>query len=118
MRRRKQNLSSISMPTRLEERRLLAGDVQVVVIDRILNFIGDAESNLIEVSRQDDGSLLVTGDDTTINGSANAFTVTDSFQKISLFMRAGDDDVLLNGVQVSQNLSFYGDEGNGEEKGS
>ena len=64
--------------SRLEERWLLAGDVQIVVVDSILNFFGDSESNQIQLTQTDDGSLTATGLDTTING-ATGFTIDESF---------------------------------------
>ncbi len=95
----------------LENRRLLAGDVSVQVVDSVLNVVGDGLANDVAIT-SDNGNLVITGDDTTVNGQSEAFRLTQSFRFLSLFMGSGDDSVSLNGLAINQNISFYGDEGN------
>ena len=93
MRRKTQLISNYSS---LENRRLLAGDVSVWVADSVLNIVGDSLANEIDVTRSENGSLVVTGIDTTVNGSNAEFTVTDPFRFMSLFLREGDDLSLIH----------------------
>lgn len=90
--RRSQIFSSLNYQN-LEDRKLLAGDVTVVENGNL--FIrGDELSNQFAIIADEDGRITVTGrSGTTINGSSEAFQVSDAFD--------------LNGIRGRQ-ASFEG----------
>ncbi len=81
----------------LEEKRLLAGDVTVGVVDGNLLVRGDAESNGVFITAGDaPGAFVVTGlpvgdGPTSINGSFLRVEVGGVFRSVLVGMGAGDD---------------------------
>ncbi len=98
---------------RLEDRRLLAGDVHVLVNDNILLVVGDAMDNQVEISRNDAGDFVVGGTDTTINRQSEPLVFEgDSISNVTIALKNGDDVAVVSNVAVPSNFSFYGGRGN------
>ena len=70
---------------RLEGRRLLAGDVLTSVDDGTLFIIGDAQSNIVQLAQDANGNVLITGNDTTVNGQSESVSISDQFSSCLLY---------------------------------
>ena len=91
---------------RLENRRLLAGNVRVWVTDAgDLRVVGDRTANEIVISDHDSaGSYVVTGGrGTTVNGEQR-LVVDGVERRVWVNLRAGDDRVALDGVRLTDSL--------------
>ena len=86
----------------MEERRMMAGDVAVDIIDGELKIDGDAAGNAVQVSQLQNGDLEIRGLSkdgglTRINGNFNPFTIpAEHVQSMDINMGDGDDDLYLN----------------------
>ena len=96
---------------------MLAGNVEVIVGDSVLTVIGDGLANQIRVSQNEAGNLVVSGDDTTVNGSSSSFVASRSFDYLTLLMEGGNDTATIDGVTLNRNISVYGGNGNDELSG-
>jgi protein-disulfide isomerase len=96
----------------LEPRKMLAGDVQVIVSDAILLVVGDDAANEVQVT-QSGGNYTVTGVDTTINGGSTP-AVVSGINFVTISMAGGNDIATITDLNVARNLSFYGGDGNDE----
>ena len=94
----------------LESRLLLAGNINVMVDSTNLIVVGDNQANQVEISRNDAGSLMVTGLNTTINGSGNPFIAVPNVLSINMKLNAGNDEATIDNVIVYKQLSFFGNE--------
>ena len=110
--RRQTTTQSTHFYTSLEARRLLAGDVTVFLDGSLLNVVGDAEDNMVQISQDATGSTVVTGIDTTINGLETPFVQSDSFSELTVELRAGDDELSVVDQSVEGNARFLGEGGN------
>ncbi len=96
----------------LENRLLLASNVDVWLRGGNLSVSGDSGSNVVSIVAGSNGSITVTGDGTTINGSSAAFVMTGSPNNVTVRMGNGDDSVTMNGVGLSGKLQLDGGRGN------
>lgn len=103
--------SPVSYQT-LEPRRCLAGNINVILDGTVLLLVGDSSSNEVELTQNTDGSVLITGVDTTINGSSDPFTVAGSVHHVTAALNDGDDTVSVNGLHVPRSFNFFGANGN------
>lgn len=94
----------------LEERRLLAITATFLPTSGVLNVLGDSGNNIIEVSRNAAGTLLVNGGAVTVAGGTPTVANTGLVQ---LFGLGGNDTLTMNeanGALPAANL--YGGSGN------
>ena len=84
---------------RLEERRLLAGNVTAEVIRGTLWIRGDGAANDLRVGYLQSPPLQVEGINTTINGKSDPF-VPDGFSAIRIVLGDGDDRLEMNFIEV------------------
>ena len=96
----------------LEQRRVLAGNIQALVNDSILLVVGDGADNQIEITENAAGGIVLSGVDTTVNGSADPVVIGGGFSHITVAMNGGNDEVGVTGVNVRSNFSFFGGQGN------
>ena len=80
----------------LENRSLLA--VSASFFNGLLSVVGDAQSNNIEISRSENGRILVNDGEVTISGGAPLVGETNTILGIGL---GGDDTIALNEVNGS-----------------
>ncbi len=91
----------------LETRTLLSGNVTATLVDGNLFLTGDTANNSLKITVTD-GNLVVTGTDTTtINGSANSFTLASAATVFggSVFASLGQGD---DGLQIDNNAEIDG----------
>lgn len=89
---------------RLEQRAMLAGDVDVsVALNGRLDITGDAAANVITIQQTGATEWTVTGLGTLINGAAGAFVATDVTGGIAVNMDSGNNVVRFSG-NVGGNL--------------
>ncbi len=96
----------------LESRRVLAGNVQALVSQDVMVVIGDAADNQIEISQASNGGFVVTGLNTTVNGSSDPVVINGGFRHMTVVMHDGNDEVFVNSVDVRSNFTFRGGFGN------
>ncbi|MDG2014264.1 MAG: thioredoxin domain-containing protein [Pirellulaceae bacterium] len=96
----------------LETRRVLAGNVQAFVADGVLVVIGDSLDNQIEMNQDAGGNFVVTGNETTVNGSSQASIFPRSFRHVTLVMHGGNDEAVVTGLNVPSHFTFHGGTGN------
>lgn len=77
---------------RLEGRQLLAGDVFAAVESGTLVIQGDDQANIIQLTQDSNGDVLLTGSDTTVNGQSQAVTISEQFSRVLIRMGNGADD--------------------------
>jgi hypothetical protein len=101
---------------KLESRWMLAGDVDVDVVNGKLKIAGDALDNDITVEAgAQAGEFVVTGNGTTLNNGAvlagNPLAVTGVTKNISVRMEGGNDTVDFDGsggvIKVPKSLRFH-----------
>lgn len=93
----------------LEHRRVLAGNVNVLINDSVFLVVGDAADNQVQISQDSAGRFVVTGiDNTTINRSAGPVTINGGASHVTISMANGNDEVSVSGMNVRSNFSFYG----------
>ena len=97
---------------RLEGRRLLAGDVLTSVDDGTLFIIGDAQSNIVQLAQDANGNVLITGNDTTVNGQSESVSISDQFSRVSIRMGDGADEVSVSDFEGGREFRFLGEGGN------
>jgi hypothetical protein len=100
----------------LESRTLLSGNVTITVQNNTLRIRGDGSDNAITIRQQtdDDGfnEFLVTArDGTTINGDDEEEDF-DRAEIVSVFLKNGDDDVILNDLDLGGFLRVGTSNGN------
>ncbi|MFK7770472.1 MAG: thioredoxin domain-containing protein [Mariniblastus sp.] len=95
----------------LESRKLLAGDIQVLVNDGILLVVGDEQANQVQIGPSQAGGFEVSGVDTTINGATNSFVVDQGVNHVTIALNAGNDEAIVSGIAVADHFSFYGGDG-------
>jgi len=85
----------------LERRAMLAGDVDVVIDGGDLVITGDDNDNHVIIEGGLLGAVTITGaDGTTINGSATPLVIPGGFDSIVADLKAGDDTLEINNVDV------------------
>jgi hypothetical protein len=92
----------------LESRALMAGDVQVALIDGILQINGDNASNAVEVRQLNEGvfevrGLVHGGANTTLNGATRVRTFSE-VEGITAAMNGGDDRLFVIGTASAEYL--------------
>lgn len=100
----------------LERRTLLAGDVTATLVGQTAFLTGDSAANDIQVTIQD-GNVVVAGlNDTTINGSSEAFVLAANSStfggSIVTRLGGGDDQFEISEVTVGRRLHVNGGSGN------
>ncbi|MEP3478088.1 MAG: peptidylprolyl isomerase [Fuerstiella sp.] len=100
----------------LERRAMLAGDVTATLLGQTAFLTGDSAANDIQVTVQD-GNVVVAGlNDTTINGSSEAFVLAQNSTEFSGSIVArlvgGDDQFEISEVTVNGRLNVDGGTGN------
>ena len=96
----------------LETRRLLAGDVNVAVDGTNLMVTGDNQANQVDITRNQTGVLVVSGLNTTINGTNNPFVAIPNVLSINITLDGGNDETTIDNVLLHKDLNFFGNEGN------
>lgn len=96
----------------LETKLPLAGNVAVSLQGDHLTITGDDLGNFVVVTRDAQGTTTVRGDSTSINGSAQAFVTTASVRHLTVQLNGGDDQLVMEGVQIGRNLIIEGGDGN------
>lgn len=114
--RRLQSVLSNAAAQPLEIRNLLAGNVLAVVNAGDLILVGDNQANLVDVVVVD-GDIVVRGrDNTTINGSTDAFVAVADSASLGddLFVRLGqgDDVLFVEGISIGGNAVVSASAGN------
>ena len=100
----------------LERRAMLAGDVTATLLGQTAFLTGDSAANDIQVTIQD-GNVVVAGlNNTTINGSSEAFVLAQNSTSFSGSIVArlvgGDDQFEISEVTVNGRLKVDGGTGN------
>ena len=94
----------------LEDRQMLAGDVDVFVRGNNLVISGDGADNNIEVISSEGLVQVVGNGETTVNGGDTALNV-DDVRNLTIRMNGGDDNVIVS-IRPNGNLNFRGGAGN------
>ncbi len=95
----------------LENRQLLAGDVAVILAGNSLILSGDNQDNEIILSTNNDGDIEITGaNGTSVNGM-DEVAVDAVIEDLRIFLRAGDDMVSVEDVDVAGNAIVRGGSG-------
>lgn len=93
----------------LEPRQMLAGDVSVAMDGTTLIIQGDNLANELTISSID-GSIVVSGVETTVNGAAD-FDAGSFVKDVDIRMGAGNDQLVLSSLNVQGSLTVFGDSG-------
>lgn len=98
----------------LEARDNPAGDVTLSVPEYgLIAVTGDGRDNQFTVSQQDNGTIVVTGEEgTTINGEAQQTFGYGAVNRLRVDGGGGDDRVALDGVNLPQDVAVLGGDGN------
>lgn len=100
----------------LEQRTLLAGDVAAKLLGQTAFLTGDSDANNIQITVQDGNVVVVGLDNTTVNGSSEAFILAQDSVAFSgsiiTRMAGGDDEFELSEASVGGLLHVYGGTGN------
>ena len=115
-RRRRHSDATTASIQLLEHRTLLAGNVLASLNGGSLVLRGDSQANAVDVVVEN-GDVIVRGrDNTTINGSTDAFTVASGSTNIAdnLFARLGrgDDELFVEGVSIGGSANIGTHRGN------
>jgi hypothetical protein len=97
-----------------EARRLLAGSVQVSIVDSILTIVGDDRSNSIIIENAGDGSdrFRIQGlDGTRVNGTRGSTFFPRAGLTLDVRLGAGDDSATVTGTRVFGHLQISADAG-------
>ena len=102
---------------RLEDRRLLAGDVVVFEHQGSLFIRGDSADNQVQILGTENGDIVVSGlNGTTLNGRNEVISLSDRGAQISQDLRVhlgkGNDSLFVEGIQVNHRAVVYGGSGN------
>lgn len=90
-----------------------ANNVQAALEGELLVINGDNLSNRITIARANNGDVLVTGrQGTTVNGLPSLRLRLPTINAVEVLMNGGDDDVVINGMQIANDLSVNLGEGN------
>lgn len=88
-------------------------NVQAALEGELLVIQGDNLANRITIARANNGDVLVTGrQGTTVNGLPSLRLRLPSINAVEVLMNGGDDDVVINGMQIANDLSVNLGEGN------
>lgn len=83
-----------------------ANNVQAALEGELLVVQGDNLANRITIARANNGDVLVTGrQGTTVNGLPALRLRLPTINAVELLMNGGDDDVIINGMQIANDLS-------------
>ncbi len=90
----------------LENRHLLAGNVNVFQFDSSLFIRGDVSDNQVEISERITGDIQVIGlDGTTVNDGLEPFIVPadggEIEQDLRVHLGQGNDSIFVDGIQVN-----------------
>jgi hypothetical protein len=104
-------------PEILESRRMLAGDVRVVVNGSDLTITGTGESDSIRIFGENNQIRVAAGfgSATTVNGEAEFSTGVSVMGKLKVRMKGGDDEVVLSNLianesaRINMGSAFSGD---------
>ena len=99
---------------RLERKICLSGDVSVYFRGSNLTIKGDGESNQIEIQFTSDGSTLIAGDQTTVNGDAQSLSFSAIPKRVKVTLGNGNDSLLLTGGSIDRNVLIFG--GSGDDR--
>lgn len=88
-------------------------NVQAALEGELLVIQGDNLANRITIARANNGDVLVTGrQGTTVNGLPALRLRLPTINAVEVMMNGGDDDVVINGMQIANDLSVNLGEGN------
>jgi hypothetical protein len=88
-------------------------NVQAALEGELLVIHGDNLANRITIARATNGDVLVTGrQGTTVNGLPSLRLRLPTINSVEMLMNGGDDDVVINGMQIANDLSVNLGEGN------
>ncbi|KAA5538520.1 calcium-binding protein [Roseiconus nitratireducens] len=94
----------------LEGRRLLAVTANFSADTGTLSVYGDAQDNIISISRSDDGQILVNDGDVVVKGGTPTIQNAD---RVVVFGKEGDDQISLNEFNGALPQAYlYGGSGN------
>ena len=80
-----------------------ANNVQAALEGELLVIQGDNLANRITIARANNGDVLVTGrQGTTVNGLPALRLRLPTINAVELLMNGGDDDVIINGMQIAK----------------
>ena len=91
---------------------MLAGDVLASVDRGTLVILGDSESNIVQLTQDDGGNVLITGDDTTVNGRSQSVSISEPFSRVSIRMGDGADEFSVFDFEGGREFRFLGEGGN------
>ena len=109
---RKRKRQSKTSYDRLEGRQLLAGDVFAAVESGTLVIQGDDQANIIQLTQDSNGDVLLTGSDTTVNGQSQAVTISEQFSRVLIRMGNGADELSVDNFEGGREFRFLGEAGN------
>ena len=109
---RKRKTQSKTSYERLEGRQLLAGDVLASVDGGTLVIQGDSQSNIIQLTQDGGGNVLITGNDTTVNGQSQSISISEQFSRVSIRMGDGADELSVFDFEGGREFRFLGEGGN------
>ena len=92
---------------KLEDRRLLAGNVEVFVTgggDLIIN--GDDNSNDLVIQTVSPGEFRINSSDTTINGSTDALTLSGVTDDVRINLRNGNNGIIFENTTIPDRLTI------------
>lgn len=99
----------------LENRRLLAGDVDVFVRRGDLVVVGDRADNSVELRVESSGNVVAVGrDGTTVNGSEAPVVVLEGSvvsDDLRVQLGRGNDSILIDGVEITDDFYVAGAQG-------
>ncbi len=93
----------------LEDRRLMAGDVSVVVKNGTINITGDNKDDAIVIEQVGSGQYKIfgtTGGNTTINKQSTPQTFTGVTGDFNIDLKGGNDDVDFENVNFGQAVTL------------
>jgi hypothetical protein len=93
----------------LEERSLLAGNLNATVLDGLLTVSGNKKDNCVEVKGSGGGNVLVTETcKGTINGLAEPFEAIGPITAVTVSTKAGNDTILIKKLNLDTLRVFGG----------
>ena len=105
IRRSKRNPAQVLEYAMLEPRQLLAGDVSVTLRNGNLTILGDDHDNSITLRYSDDDQVLISGNNTLINGTSQPLAVPARLRNVSIHLRNGDNWLEVSGLSLRGNLT-------------
>ncbi len=99
----------------LEDRKLMAGDVQAALEGSLLIVEGDALDNQLAITQTASGDVILSGQNgTTINGLPSVRFLRPQLNAMEVLLHDGNDSIAFRGVQVANDL--YVDLGSGNDR--